>query len=94
MTVTRYFNREQRREPEFFTVQELYDKLGMLIKEGKGSSVILLPRTDDLDYNNNADYVLADARESFKLQDIDGNGVYLEALPPDDDEYVASQLWQ
>ena len=94
MTVTRYLSRDQRREPEFFTVQELYDKLGMLIKEDKGNRVVLLPRTDDKGYDNNADYALADARESLKLQDIDGICVYLEALPPDDDEYVAAQLWQ
>ena len=93
MTVTQYFSREQRREPEFFTVQELYDKLGMLIKEGEGNRVVLLPRTDDKDYDNNADYVLTDARESFKIKDSDKICVYLEALPPDDDEYVAAQLW-
>ena len=75
---------------EVFTIEELRDTLNALVDKGLGDKIILLPVLHADEYE--ADYVFADKRNSFSLEDINHKVAYMEALSPDDDADAANKL--
>ena len=90
MTVNEYLKRERKYEPEFYTVNELYNALEELIVNGMGNHIVLIPNpyTD-----GNSDYVFTDKRASLTENDTECHCVYLNAADEEDDEYLARQIF-
>lgn len=89
MTVSKYLNKSKE-EPDFFTVQELKDKLEELIVEGKGNYVVMMPTTSSECYDW-ADNIFINKKDSFSTLST-CNAVYLEALSPEEDRIVANAI--
>ena len=92
MTIDEYFGRPRARDLDFYTVKELYEDLGRLIKEDKGDRIVLVGVAREA----LGDYVFLDKANSCHrgLQDANNQVVYLDVFSPDEDEAIAQRIFE
>lgn len=90
MTVNEYLKRGIKYEPEFYTVNELYNELEELIANGLGNYIVLITNPYE---NQDSNYVFLDKKTSLTGKDISSRCVYLDAVSEKEEEYLTNQIF-
>ena len=85
MTLSKYLNKN---ELEFYTVNELYADLEMLIESGLGDRIVMI---ENCDMDHDADYRFIN--KHIRTNDSEEKCIYLDLFTNEEDDHLADMIF-